>query len=432
MAMIPMARCYYCGAPLKPESAACGFCGSAVDPLDVPLCDSETSAGSIFAEAPVQQLGEVEYPPLLPFDEVQTEPGTETAMSESSGAAAEPAAQEEMPGAAEGSAETPETMANEEENGPGQSENENRAPGSDPEEPAPVFTESFETEASSEDGAEQSAIDQEESKAEQPAAFQEESEAEQPAIDQEESEAEQPAIDQEESEAEQPATFQEKSEAEQPDEIQEESEAEQPAIDQEESEAEQPAAFQEESEAEQPAIDQKESEAEQPAAVQEESETEEPSAAREADPESGAETEKPQLEEETEPERMPLFMIRALPGQNQSCVIEKYIGGPADVLQIPCEIDGQQVKALGRSAFAHCMVREIVLPDSLQSIDDYAFTGCITLQSIAGGAGIREIGRGIFNGCINLKKCNFLKNRGIHRPFDAVIDRIISQLNASE
>ena len=278
-----MEACYYCGAPLKQGSISCRFCGTAVDPLDVPLCDSENNI--ILDEAPVLQISDVKYPSLLSYDDIiQSETGMETVTF--SKVQSESSVQETTPAEPEVVSDVPETIS----------------------EDLPIISGA---EASSKNNDEQASPEQAEH-------------------------LEKKAIDEES-----------------------------------------------------------------------------------------------QKTAENEPDKGSLFSINVLPEQDQSCVIIKYLGGQADSLLIPDEIDGLQVKEIGRSAFAHCDVREIVLSESIQRIRDYAFTGCISLQSIVGGAGVREIGRGVFNGCLHLKRCDFLRNRRIQRPFDTFIDKIVTQLNVA-
>lgn len=326
-----MDACYYCGAPLKHGAAACRFCGSLVDPLDIPLCDSENN--NIFDEAPVQQLHDVEYPPLLPVDEIESEFGLENATIKSSGDETESLKLEDVPKELRSVIELSEAVSEELEITPDEPDAEPDKLEAISEEPE-IISEKLEDES-------------------------------------EELEKVPKELETASSKATETEIFV-KNNVDKPDIIQE-------------------LGFR---------------------------------------CDTGAE--KRQEVAESELNLEPLFSINTLPGQDQTCVIVKYLGGPVDSLLIPDEIDGLQVKEVGRSAFAHCAVREIILPDSLQHIGDYAFTGCIGLQSIVGGAGVREIGRGVFNGCFSLKKCDFLKNRRIHRPFDSFIDRIISQLSASE
>lgn len=125
-----------------------------------------------------------------------------------------------------------------------------------------------------------------------------------------------------------------------------------------------------------------------------------------------------------------LFRYHTLQEEKNTCIIEKYIGDPVDCLSVPSQINGITVIEIGRGAFAHCSIHEVSLPDSLVVIGDYAFTGCMGLNSVSGGGNVRKIGHGIFNGCLNLKHCNLLLNTSLQRPEDAFVERLLRQLAA--
>lgn len=124
------------------------------------------------------------------------------------------------------------------------------------------------------------------------------------------------------------------------------------------------------------------------------------------------------------------FDVQAIPETDHACVIIGYRGEAGGRLAVPEEIEGMNVVEIGKSAFAHGGFREASLPESLQRIGDYAFTMCMGLETISGGGNVREIGRGVFNGCLRLKQCAFLFNPGLRKPGDPMLDRIIQKLNS--
>ena len=147
-----------------------------------------------------------------------------------------------------------------------------------------------------------------------------------------------------------------------------------------------------------------------------------------AEPDAGEQAETP--EESAAPEPAIRFIVQAIPETDGACVITGLKGNAGDRLAVPDEIDGMNVIEIGKRAFAHGAFREVRLPDSLQRIGDYAFMMCMGLGTIDGGRNIREIGRGVFNGCLHLEKCAFLSNAGLRRPDDPMLDRIIQKLNS--
>ena len=70
---------------------------------------------------------------------------------------------------------------------------------------------------------------------------------------------------------------------------------------------------------------------------------------------------------------------------------------------IPAEIDGTPVVAIGQRAFQNeTGVTEVVLPDSVTEIGSYAFKGCTNLKSVILGSGVTAIGGEAFMGCASL------------------------------
>ena len=78
--------------------------------------------------------------------------------------------------------------------------------------------------------------------------------------------------------------------------------------------------------------------------------------------------------------------------------------GTASVLEIPSVIDGHQVCVIGKKAFwgKRCLQR-IVLPKTLERIEDWAFAGCNMLQEIVFPSKSFTIGNKIFWKCNRLR-----------------------------
>lgn len=62
------------------------------------------------------------------------------------------------------------------------------------------------------------------------------------------------------------------------------------------------------------------------------------------------------------------------------------------------EIKGSTLKKIGRYAFSHSMIREFKLPESLENIDDYAFSENYMLQNLKLNEGLLTIGWNAFMG----------------------------------
>lgn len=64
------------------------------------------------------------------------------------------------------------------------------------------------------------------------------------------------------------------------------------------------------------------------------------------------------------------------------------------------------LETIGKSAFRHSQITELSLPDSLVSLGEEAFDGCVRLEKITFGKGLTEIPAGAFYGCRALKELN--------------------------
>jgi len=63
------------------------------------------------------------------------------------------------------------------------------------------------------------------------------------------------------------------------------------------------------------------------------------------------------------------------------------------------------VKKLGAWSFNYCInLEEIVLPSKLRDISDFSFLGCKKLKKVVITSGVKEIGWSAFSDCVNLRK----------------------------
>jgi len=90
--------------------------------------------------------------------------------------------------------------------------------------------------------------------------------------------------------------------------------------------------------------------------------------------------------------------------------ITKYIGNETDV-DIPSEIEGFPVTAIGEKAFFECTILESVsIPDSVNSIGKYAFYMCNKLEQVTLSNSIEVISVGSFKYCRALRNINIPEN----------------------
>lgn len=73
-------------------------------------------------------------------------------------------------------------------------------------------------------------------------------------------------------------------------------------------------------------------------------------------------------------------------------------------LFIPDTLFDYQVTRIGNSALECCEMTSVVVPPTVNAIDDYAFSGCFALKNIEMPETIVSIGEGAFQDCENLRK----------------------------
>ena len=88
--------------------------------------------------------------------------------------------------------------------------------------------------------------------------------------------------------------------------------------------------------------------------------------------------------------------------------ITGYNGTDIDV-EIPSNIDGLPVTAIGEEAFKNAMIRSVVIPSSVRSIDWFAFSGCTCLESVTIPSSVLTISYGAFDYCPKTMKVNCAK-----------------------
>ena len=71
-------------------------------------------------------------------------------------------------------------------------------------------------------------------------------------------------------------------------------------------------------------------------------------------------------------------------------------------LSIPTAIDGFDVGAIGREAFRESALTEVIIPNTVQKIDWFAFYESHSLTSVAIPSSVTKIEYGVFDGCDKL------------------------------
>ena len=90
-----------------------------------------------------------------------------------------------------------------------------------------------------------------------------------------------------------------------------------------------------------------------------------------------------------------------------------YVGSKGNLV-IPSQIDGATVKSIVNGAFTNNKnIVSVVLPSTLEVIDEMAFCGCDKLESVTIPEGVKIIGNGAFEDCISLKTVKIPSTAGM-------------------
>lgn len=73
-------------------------------------------------------------------------------------------------------------------------------------------------------------------------------------------------------------------------------------------------------------------------------------------------------------------------------------------LTVPEEINGQMVYGIGEGCFENCTrLTTVILPETLNSIENNAFAGCTSLRGIFLPESVTVLGKNVFTGCTSLE-----------------------------
>lgn len=113
----------------------------------------------------------------------------------------------------------------------------------------------------------------------------------------------------------------------------------------------------------------------------------------------------PQFEQQYKDESIPNSAIEVLIKSDftydinsGNITITSYQGNSPQVI-IPATINGYPVTAIGEGAFQDCSITTVTLPDSIKTIDWFAFSGCTALSEITIPSSVNNVGYGAFEHC---------------------------------
>ncbi len=103
------------------------------------------------------------------------------------------------------------------------------------------------------------------------------------------------------------------------------------------------------------------------------------------------------------------------------CLI-RYLGNNENVI-IPKYLNGKPVITIGQEAFQgkSKVLKSVLIPDSVTSIGDYAFSFCGNLESITIPSSVTSIGKKAFSGCNNLESITVESNNANYSSQDGIL-----------
>lgn len=96
-----------------------------------------------------------------------------------------------------------------------------------------------------------------------------------------------------------------------------------------------------------------------------------------------------------------------------TCRLSKavYVKGELTIPEV--SPDGEKVTDIGVGAFGDCEeITSLIIPDSIENINEKAFINCRNLEKVTVGVGLEEIGKDAFLNCVNLKEVHIFDLSG--------------------
>lgn len=90
----------------------------------------------------------------------------------------------------------------------------------------------------------------------------------------------------------------------------------------------------------------------------------------------------------------------------KTAIITSYDGDSFNI-EIPKKIHGKTITSIEKGAFADKAITSVVVPDTVEYIEDGAFEACTKLQKVTIGNSVKVIGEKAFTGCVKLSEINF-------------------------
>lgn len=96
--------------------------------------------------------------------------------------------------------------------------------------------------------------------------------------------------------------------------------------------------------------------------------------------------------------------------------------GEGTALEIPSEIDGMSVTAIGANAFAgQALIESVRIPEGVAVLGDGAFADCHSLDEVHIAASVAQVGQNPFAGCENVRKLNLSEGQAYLSMINGVL-----------
>ncbi|MCQ2479904.1 MAG: leucine-rich repeat domain-containing protein [Clostridia bacterium] len=86
--------------------------------------------------------------------------------------------------------------------------------------------------------------------------------------------------------------------------------------------------------------------------------------------------------------------------------ITAYSGSSLNI-EIPKKIHGKTITVIEKGAFADKAITSVVIPDTVEYIENGAFEACTKLEKVTIGSSVKVVGEKAFAGCVKLSEINF-------------------------
>ena len=127
--------------------------------------------------------------------------------------------------------------------------------------------------------------------------------------------------------------------------------------------------------------------------------------------------------------------LKTSENEDGTLTITGYSGTNPDLF-IPSEMNGKTVTSIGEDAFWYnSVVKNVTIPDTVKTIEPYAFRLCKTLETVKIGANVESIGKYAFANCSALSSVdipNSVKNIGIYAFYNCSAMAILNLGNSLE